>query len=211
MTGAVVVETVDGRRLEGRWDSSEQPVMAAVFCHPHPRHRGTMRAPLMEKVTTELVAAGLAVLRFNFRGVGGSTGEWSGGEGEIDDVAAAVATAVRAFPDLPLGLAGWSFGAATALNWIARDRRPVPYVGIAPALNSNLSPGLPAPEELPPAPRRFVLGDRDQFTTVEELAAYATSVGADLVVLPGSDHFFYFREQRVARAVVDGLLGPDGG
>jgi alpha/beta superfamily hydrolase len=101
-------------------------------------------------------------------------------------------------PDLALGLAGWSFGAATALAWQARERDGSPLVGIAPPVRTELVERLPRPEELAPASRLLIVGDRDQFVTVEDLESYAGVAGARVTVLPGSDHFFYFREAKVA-------------
>ncbi len=192
-------------QLEAQWDIPAEPVRAAVFCHPHPLHGGTMAAPLMQAVARSLCMRGFAVLRFNFRGVGESAGQHEYGVGEVEDVAAAVTAAAATYPDLPLGLAGWSFGAATALRYQARERSTLPYVGIAPPVSSDRTPTLPARHELAPAHRLFVLGDRDQFVTVEGLTEYATSIDAHIEVLQGSDHFFYFREERVAAAVADGL------
>lgn len=201
-----------GVELEAMWDrpgaedADATPEKCIVLCHPHPQQRGSMRAPLMDGITSYLVKQCFAVLRFNFRGVGASTGEWGGGVGELDDVSAAVATAAADWPSLPQHLAGWSFGAATALRWQARDQSSIPYVGIAPPVSSELTLPLPPPEALPPATRGFVIGDRDQFTSVDALAAYATSINAHVEVMKGSDHFFYFREERLAHALVE-LLG----
>ena len=206
MNGAISLQTSDGVALEARWDLPTEPRSAVVFCHPHPQHGGTMRGPLMHKVTTVLVARGLAVLRFNFRGVGQSQGTWDEGVGEVDDVASAVAAAHDAYPKLPRGLMGWSFGAVAALRWQAREGDTLPYVGIAPPVSSDLTPFLPVAEELSPAPRTFIIGDRDQFTSVDELETYARSIGAGLEVLRGSDHFFYFREEKVGTIAADSLL-----
>jgi alpha/beta superfamily hydrolase len=145
------------------------------------------------------------VLRFNFRGVGGSSGRWSDGEGEINDVAAAVAAARARHPGLRQGIAGWSFGAATSLRWMSRDGAALPWVGIAPPVASSLTPPLPGPAQLKPAPRTFILGDRDQFIGVDELRVYSDSVGGTLHILGGSDHFFYFREERVGGLVASAL------
>jgi alpha/beta superfamily hydrolase len=192
--------------LEARWDlPDDDPHRVVVFCHPHPLHRGTMTAPLMEAVTRSLVNRGFGVLRFNFRGVGSSDGVHDRGVGEMDDIAAAVEAAREAYPDLALGLAGWSFGAATALRYQARSGSTLPYVGIAPPVTSDRTPVLPDATHLAEANRTFIVGDRDQFVTVDELRAYAGSIGAQVEVLEGSDHFFYFREERVAAAVADGL------
>ena len=190
-----------GVELEARWDELPAPHTALVFCHPHPQHGGTMTAPLMHKVTRALVRQGFSLLRFNFRGVGASTGAWGGGEDEVDDVEAAVSQAMRTRRELPVALAGWSFGAATALAWQARDGDTTPFAGIAPPVVSDVIERLPPPAALQPASRHFVLGDRDQFVTVEELETYAKAIGASLSVIAGSDHFFHFREEQVAQLV----------
>lgn len=162
-----------------------------------------MTAPLMTAVTAGLVKRGFAVLRFNFRGVGKSTGRHEFGVGEMDDIAAAVSVAESSYPNLPLGVTGWSFGAATSLAWQARDKSALAWAGIAPPIRQ---PGdVPPPSELAPARRTLIIGDRDQFTTVAVAEEYAAEIGADVVVLKGSDHFFHFREERVAEAVAAAL------
>lgn len=202
---AIRLEGAGGIELEARWDRPAEPAGVAVFCHPNPRQQGTMTVPLMEKVTASLVEHGLAVLRFNFRGVGTSTGEWDRGHGEVDDVATAVAAATETHRDLPLGIGGWSFGAVMSLKWTAREQSPVPYAGIAPPVGRFGSARVPRPEELPPAKRTFIIGDRDQFATVAEMQSYADLAGATVRVLEGSDHFFYFREPQVAEMVTEAI------
>jgi len=208
LTITVASEASDGEsdiRLEAQWDLPDTPVWVAVLCHPHPQQRGTMNAPLMSALTSSLVNRDFAVLRFNFRGVGASTGEHDFGRGEMDDVAASVARAAVAYPGLPIGVAGWSFGAATSLRWHSRDRSRLAWVGIAPPVDRVGSPSLPTIADLAPAKRTLILGDRDQFATVEAMERYAAEIGADLRVLKGSDHFFYFREERVAEWVAAGF------
>ena len=197
----------DEVELEARWDLPAAPQSVAVLCHPHPLQRGTMNAPLMQALAEALVEREFAVFRFNFRGVGRSTGSHDFGAGEMDDVAAAVNAATVAHPELPIGVAGWSFGAVTSLHWQARDQSRLPWVGVAPPVNNVRSLPLPAPDALADAPRTLIIGDRDQFTTVADTEEYATGIGADLSVLKGSDHFFYFREEKVAGLVAAGLSG----
>jgi hypothetical protein len=194
--------------LEARWDLPATPLQVAVLCHPHPLQRGSMNAPLMHALAEALVARDFAVFRFNFRGVGRSTGTHDFGDGERDDVAAAIDAASEAYPNLPIGVAGWSFGAVTSLHWQARDGSRLPWVGIAPPVNNVRSLPLPPTSELADAPRVLIIGDRDQFTTVDDTQEYAASIGADLSVLKGSDHFFNFREDRVAALVAAGLSEP---
>lgn len=196
--------TADGEELDAVWSEPGEVDRAVVFCHPHPLHRGTMRAPLMEQVTRRLTAAGIAVLRFDFRGVGTSTGAHEDGVGELADIDAAWQEAHNRHPDAVAGIVGWSFGAATSLSWVADRAVETTWVGIAPPLSSDLTPSLPDPIGVP-GRRVIIVGDRDQFVTSPDLATYATSVAAEFHTVPGSDHFFYFREDRLAVLVLDGL------
>lgn len=196
--------TSDSQHLEAIWSEPDGVDRAVVFCHPHPLQRGTMRAPLMEQLTTRLVDAGIAVLRFNFRGVGESTGTHDHGRAELLDIDAAWAEANDRYPDGVAGVLGWSFGAATSLNWLAGRAPRTHWVGIAPPVASERAPALP--ESINANGRKsLIIGDRDQFTTSPELAAYAATIGAEFHSMPGSDHFFYFREDRLAELILDGL------
>ncbi|NND83868.1 MAG: hypothetical protein HKN46_01830 [Acidimicrobiia bacterium] len=198
--------TSDGLALEALWHEPPAPRAAVLLCHPHPLHGGTMRAPLMEGITTRLVHQDIAVLRFNFRGVGASEGDHERGIGELLDVDAAMAELRRAQPDVQHGIAGWSFGGATSLLWTAERKEKLPWVGVAPPVTSERTPDLPDPARLPTGRRSFILGDRDQFVSIEEVCGYAGEALAEVHILPGSDHFFYFREDRVGDLVADGIL-----
>jgi len=203
----IVITTPDGLVLEGAWSPPDgDAVGCVVFCHPHPLDGGTMNAPLMQLVAATLAEAGLWTLRFNFRGVGTSQGTWGGGSGEVLDVAAAVEFAAAAHPALPIGVAGWSFGASTSLRWQAETRSPLPWAGIAPGIRAYRGAAPPAVAGLMVTPRLIVLGDRDQFASVEEMQEFAAAFGAEVAVLEGSDHFFHYRERSVG-ALVAGHFG----
>jgi len=195
MTERLELLTSDGETLEARIDSPDDPRRIAVFCHPHPLQGGSMNAPLMISVTSRLVERGHAVLRFNFRGTGASSGSHDHGNAELEDVAAAVDLARER--GLPVGLAGWSFGAWAALRWLARSGDGMPYVGIAPKAES-------LPERLPDGPKRFILGTREQVIDADALTHYAVARSIDLVLTPG-DHFFHGRGKRVGDLVGQGL------
>jgi alpha/beta superfamily hydrolase len=193
-----VITTADGVRLEVAWTEPTTPAVGCVvLCHPHPLDGGTMNAPLVRTIAKTMADAGLRVLRFNFRGVGESQGTWGGGMGEVTDVAAAVEAAAASRPGLPQGVAGWSFGATTSLRWQAETGSTLPWVGIAPGIRSYREASLPVVADLAPARRLVVHGDRDQFATAAEMTEYASSIGARIELLPGSDHFFFYRERRV--------------
>lgn len=204
------IHTEDGLSLEARWDDARGPALGVVvFCHPHPLDGGTMRTPLMRTVTAALTRAGLHVLRFNFRGVGMSEGSWGEGRAELSDVAAAIEAAGLAFPGLPIGIAGWSFGASVSLAWQQLASSVMPWAGIAPGIRSYRGSTPPDPRRLEPAPRLIVFGDRDQFASLEGMTSFAAALGADLEVLEGSDHFFHFREDRVGALVARHFGGRD--
>lgn len=205
----VTLKTFDHESLEAQWDEPDDGAeRAVVFCHPHPQQGGTMTAPLMRGVTKRLTLAGLAVLRFNFRGVGASTGSWGRGISEIHDVEAAVTHAEGR--GLPLAIAGWSFGAATSLRWQAVEQSDLPWVGIAPPVPPAYDIQMPTPWDLDPAPRTVIMGDRDQLIDLDASRSYAESIGATFHVVEGSDHFFHFREGRVAELMVPTLTGAHG-
>ncbi len=195
MTERLTLDTSDGITLEARIDSPADPKRFTVFCHPHPEHGGSMNAPLMISVAGQLVERGHAVLRFNFRGTGASTGSHDYGTLEVEDISAAMLYATG--QHLPVGLAGWSFGAWTAFRWHAIHRSEVPFVGIAP-------PARDMPDEPGPGPKRFVVGNRDQVIDPEALSVYAVEKGIDLVLTPG-DHFFHGRGKRIGDLVGQGL------
>ena len=198
--------TADGIALEALWNEPPAPKAAVLLCHPHPLHGGTMRAPLMEGITTRLLHHQFAVLRFNFRGVGSSAGAHESGAGELLDIDAAMASLRERHPDIPHGIAGWSFGGSTSLVWTADREERLPWVGVAPPVSSERTPSLPDPASLPTGRRTFILGDRDQFVTVEDVCRYASQALAEVHILPGSDHFFYFREARVGDLIADALI-----
>jgi alpha/beta superfamily hydrolase len=171
---------------------------AIVVCHPHPQYGGDMRNNVVATVCEAAVANGIAALRFNFRGVGASRGAFDNGAGEQRDVAAALAH-LRSLPEVDPGrtaLAGYSFGAAMALRVIDRDARALILVSLP-----TISGGLPQPEAA--CPILLISGDRDEYSDPDALAGFAEAAGpqAELVILPGVDHFWWGSDERLAEAV----------
>jgi uncharacterized protein len=177
-------------RLEAILMTPDGPAVAAgVVCHAHPLHGGMMHFKVVFRAAKALQQNGVAVLRFNFRGVGRSEGSHDEGRGEQDDVRAALAEMRRRFPSLPLVLGGFSFGSTMALR-----------VGCGAAgVSALFALGLPLlmmPDraflESCRLPRLFVQGEHDQFggagpirELVERLPEPRT-----LVIVAGADHFF---------------------
>src|SRR5215813_3813923 len=105
-------------RLEALLEEPEdvEPREAALVCHPHPQHGGTMHNKVVFRVARGLRRAGAVVLRFNYRGVSKSEGAYADGDGETEDTRAALAYLRARYPELPFTLAGFSFGARIVLK-----------------------------------------------------------------------------------------------
>ena len=111
-------------RLEGELQMPEgEPRALCVIAHPHPLYGGNMHSSVVYRVARGMQAAGVASLRFNFRGVGTSVGSHDDGPGEVDDMTSACRWLQERHPDRPLWAAGFSFGARTALLCAERDER----------------------------------------------------------------------------------------
>jgi alpha/beta superfamily hydrolase len=165
------------------------PAAAGVVCHAHPRQGGVMHFKVVFRAARALQQAGVAALRFNFRGVGRSEGVHDDGRGEQDDVRAALDEAARRFPGLPLVAGGFSFGSTMALRAGCGDAR----VRALFALGFPLSM-VPDASFLDAcrAPRLFVQGDQDQFGSGAHIKALVEVLPEprSLVIVPGADHFF---------------------
>ena len=198
-------------RLEALIDApAAQPKAAVVFAHPLPTHGGTMHTKAVYQAAKGLVRAGCAVLRFNFRGVGGSEGSFTGGAGEKEDFKAALDYMHARYPDLHLWSAGFSFGAWIALETGAVDDRVMALVGIAPPVATSAS-GMDYsfPNTLVSTkPKFFVQGEADEICPLEGMWAFYARLEEpkELVVIDGADHLFEGKTQEVGEALED-LLG----
>jgi uncharacterized protein len=196
----------DGVRLEGEVRMPDgEPRGSAVICHAHPRFGGSKDHPLLWAIRNELASShGLAVLGFNFRGIMGSAGTYGGGRDELKDARAAVgAVRERVSEDLPTLLVGWSFGASVALREAIDDRRvsALALVGI-PTDPKDLSlPPLPEPADLRllKRPTLLLAGENDEHAETDALRDYAAVFpDAEVVILEGTDHYFWRREKEAA-------------
>jgi len=182
-----------------------------VVAHPHPLHGGTMAQPVVYRCAQASRDRGFATLRFNFRGVGGSEGAYSGRD-EYRDVEAASAylrsrmtTVPESTPghELPLAVAGYSFGSVMAAV-SAMTIMPDVLVLIGFAVESDLFPRA-ALERLRmfPNPVLAVCGERDDLAPPEVVRAALAGINVDfrLRVVEGTGHFFEGRQREVGEAV----------
>jgi uncharacterized protein len=165
-----------------------EPRMAAVVCHPHPLFGGTLHNKVVYRLARGLRRAGIVVLRFNFRGVGRSSGVHAHLEGEIEDARAALAWLRDRYPDLPYALAGFSFGS-----------RVITRLGCAAAgANFLMAAGFPTRWGPPgyledcTAPKIFIQSTNDQYGPRAELEGLYERFAApkELHWVEAADHFF---------------------
>ena len=171
---------------------------AAVVCHPHPMYGGSMYNNVVEAVLEVLWRRQFATLRFNFRGVGDSEGEYDGGEGELDDVREAVAFLAGKAGVKSVVLAGYSFGASVSLRAGLTDPAVDRLVLVALPVA-----GMTGPSDSTSKPVLLVSGDRDSYSPLEPLRTLAGKRGsrARLEILAGADHFFGGYEARLSALI----------
>jgi len=196
----VKLTTVEGLTLEGELAVPDDAWAAAVLAHPHPQYGGTMRSIVVGALFQALREAGVAALRFNFRGVQGSEGSYDDGRGERNDVVAAVDVLYEIVEGLPLVLAGWSFGADTSLNVV--DERAAGWFAVAPPLRRP--DDVAAAQD--PRPKLVAVPEHDQFRPPHSAEPIvARWANARMEVVKGADHYLVGRTDRAAQLALDFL------
>lgn len=194
-------------KLEGILQTgADDAPLAAIVCHPHPLHGGTMHNKVVFNAAKALGSFGWPVLRFNFRGVGASTGGYGNFVGEQEDVLAAL--------DF-LGyervvIAGFSFGSVVGLNVGAQDPRAVALcgLGLPVALQDRPLDAIQSSAK----PKLFVSGDRDEFGPLELLRPWFDEAAEpkELCIVPDADHFFTGQTEAMKEAIVGYFSRFDG-
>lgn len=175
----------------------------AVICHPHPQQGGSLQNKVAHTLARAFQRRGMRSLRFNFRGVGDSDGEFDDARGETDDAEAALGFLQSNWPGDPVWLAGFSFGAAVAIRLASRET-VAGLVSVAPAVY-RFADNV---ETLPRCPWLIVHGDEDEVVAVEETVEWVNGLppGPELLVLPGAGHFFHGKLTQL-RDAVDAFIG----
>ena len=182
---------------------AENAAYSALVCHPHPLFGGTMHTKAVFHARKALNGFGFPVLRFNFRGVGLSAGEYDNGRGEVSDVRTAMEWLASEFR-VPIVFAGFSFGAAIGL----RAASPDPRVAGLIALGIPVAPIDGRGYDFSflqscTRPKLFLSGARDEFGPRAELEKLVASVPEPkkLVLIDGADHFFDGRLREMKDAI----------
>jgi alpha/beta superfamily hydrolase len=165
--------------------AGQPPRGIALVAHPHPLHGGTMDNKVAQTLARTFHHLGYVAVRFNFRGVGASEGHFDEGVGETEDALAALAHAQREYGDLPVALAGFSFGSFVQTR-VAHRVRAERLVLVGPAVGRF-------PVETVPADTLVVHGEHDEVVPLADVLAWARPQHLPIVVFPGCGHFFHGR------------------
>jgi alpha/beta superfamily hydrolase len=184
-------------------DGEARPAHAAVVCHPHPQFGGTMHNKVVFRLAAALVEHGIPALRFNFRGVGRSTGAYDEGRGEADDVRAALDALAARYPGVPLLVAGFSFGAWVGLPVGCADARVTHLIGAGAPVSLLHADDLAGCAK----PKLIVQGEQDQYGPRDALETWFARLPEPkrLTIVPGADHFFTQQQSELAAALDAGL------
>jgi len=188
MSGAGERVFIDG--AAGRIETViERPAGAtrgtALVAHPHPLYGGTLDNKVVQTLARTFLELGYVALRPNFRGVGASEGVHDEGRGETEDLLRVAAHAKENLGDLPLVLAGFSFGAAVQTQ-VAQRTSPHRVVLVGVAVGRF-------PSEAVPSDSIVIHGERDETVALAKVLDWARPQELPVVVIPGADHFFHLR------------------
>ena len=165
----------------------------ALIAHPHPLQGGTLDNKVVQTLAKTFAALGYASVRFNFRGVGQSEGQFDDGIGETDDALAALAAAKLEFGELPVVLAGFSFGSYVQTR-VAHAITAERLVLIGPAVKRF-------PIEVVPPDTIVIHGEEDDVVALADVLAWARPQQLPIMVFPGCGHFFHGRLPQLQRVI----------
>ncbi len=200
--------------LEGLLRSEEAPTpprAVALLCHPDPRGGGTMHNKVVATAAKSLNAAGLPTLRFNFSGVGHSSGVFyersvgPDGAEAAADVRAALDWLAEHYPEVPITLGGFSFGSWVGLPVGAGDVRVTRLIGLGVPVEAMTMASLKDCAK----PKLIVQGDHDQYGSIEALNTWFAQVASpkQLQIITNADHFFTGQLDALAVAITSWALG----
>lgn len=201
--GNLMIPASHGRLEAILKEPAGDPTGIALVCHPHPLGGGTMHNKVVFRAAAGLVDAGLTTLRFNYRGVGASSGTHDGVKGGREDVTDALDYLAENYPQQPITLAGFSFGSRTGMEVGRDDERVCRLISIGTPVDKYRDYEFLIGTT---KPILFVHGDSDQFGSVENVQKLVDEVvktaNAKLIVYEDCGHFFddHLNELRAAVA-----------
>jgi alpha/beta superfamily hydrolase len=177
----------------------------ALVAHPHPLGGGTMHNKVVYRAAAGLLEAGLTALRFNFRGVGLSTGTHDEGRGEQDDIRTALNYLSENYPQEEITFAGFSFGSRFGTETVLEDERVVRLISIGTPVDKYDYSFLKSCRK----PILFIHGDQDEFGSIENVKKLFDALECEkkLVVFENCGHFFDKHLNELKDAVKDWTIG----
>jgi alpha/beta superfamily hydrolase len=172
----------------------------ALVCHPHPLFGGTLTNKVAATLARAFVELGYVAIRPNFRGVGRSEGTHDHGEGETEDMLAVVAYAKDRFGEVPLALAGFSFGSYVQSR-VAQRVPPERMVMVGTAAGDLGERQYTTPTV--PGDTIVIHGEVDETVPLARVLDWARPQELPVIVIPGADHFFH-RRLHILRNIVKG-------
>lgn len=172
----------------------------ALIAHPNPVQGGTKDNKVVTTLAKAFFALRYVTARPNFRGVGGSAGSHDEGRGETEDLLAVVAHLKREYGELPLVLAGFSFG-SYVLTRVAKRVRAEHMVLVGAAVNRFRAESVPAGTLV-------IHGERDDVVPLAAVLDWARPQNLPVVVVPGGEHFFHGRLNQLADIILRYFRGP---
>jgi uncharacterized protein len=169
-------------------EEGTQPHFVSVVCHPHPLYGGTMHNKVVFKAAQVFQTNGIPVLRFNFRGVGRSSGSYDEGRGEMEDVRFALEFLSRRYPGVPAIVAGFSFGAFVGVRVATADDRVQAMIGLGTPARWFENDTLNGCHK----PKLFIHGTEDELAPYDQTQLWFEQVPApkSMITVQGADHFF---------------------
>jgi alpha/beta superfamily hydrolase len=178
------------------------PFPAVIVCHPHPLYGGSMDNNVVNSLSETLTRASLASLKFNFRGVAGSQGEFGQGIGEREDVEAAIAfiSTVKEVDSKRIGLAGYSAGAGFALPVGFNDDRIKALAAVSPPLPMFDFGFL----QSCPKPKLLISGSKDDLIPINQFLEFCQNLPEpkECESIEGADHFWWGYEPILSAKMV---------
>ncbi|MCC8363100.1 alpha/beta fold hydrolase [Lysobacter sp. A6] len=177
--------------------------IVAVICHPLSTEGGSMHNKVVTMAARALRESGANTVRFNFRSVGQSAGEFDEGRGEADDLRAVVAWVRNKFPDATLWLGGFSFGAYISYK-LASELKPGLLLSIAPPVGRSWDF-----EDIahPNCPWLVIQGAEDEIVDAEAVKAWVDTLKPppEFVLMPETSHFFHRKLMDLRGAIKAGV------
>jgi alpha/beta superfamily hydrolase len=198
MKPSVQILPIDGPAgmIETKVESPQEPRGIALICHPHPLFGGTNENKVVHTLASTFIRLGYAVLRPNFRGVGASAGIHDDGHGETEDMLAVLDEARRIFGELPIVLAGFSFGAyvQTRVAQVLEDSGQAAQRLVLVGTAAGHVEGARQYATRAVAKDTLVIhGSADTTVPLANVLTWAEPLELPVVVVPGADHFFHRR------------------